>query len=102
MAQLLHDLLLRNRFILNPNLEGGVFGKQNQYGFVVIAACGIAHCNGNISGIFEQAFGLLQDPNAEFSWKVKWSELRITEAQVTRNPLVSDLPELLAVCDNYN
>ena len=74
----------------------------NQYGFVVIAACGIAHCNGNISGIFEQAFGLLQDPNAEFSWKVKWSELRITEAQVTRNPLVSDLPELLAVCDNYN
>jgi Domain of unknown function (DUF4518) len=72
---------------------------MNRYGFVVIAVCGTSHQQGNCEGIFEQAFGLLQDPSAQCSWKIKWTELRISRMSVRQPPSVSDLPELMAICD---
>lgn len=67
---------------------------------VVIGVCGTAHQFENCSGIFEQVFGLIQDPAVEFHWRVKWSELRITQVAVNRLPCLRDLPELQAICDN--
>ena len=94
------ELILQYGLILNPNLtRDGVLEKQNAYGFVVIAVCGTFYQQGVCGGIFEQAFGLLRDPAAEFRWKVKWSDLRITRIAVSQVPCVRDLPELQAVCD---
>ena len=101
VANLLQMVLCEQRLLFNPNLTiEGVREKKSAHGFVVIAVCGTVFHQGNCSGIFEQAFGLLQDPSAEFSWLIKWSQLRITQANVTKFPCVSDLPELLALCDN--
>jgi len=101
VENLLKELLIQHSFILNPNLtDGGVKEKQNQYGLVIIAVCGTLYLNGNCSGIFEQAFGMVRDPSVEFRWRIKWSDLRITEATVNKVPCVTDLPELLSICEN--
>ena len=101
MANLLQILLCQHGFLLNPNLSlNGIRERKNPHGMVVVGVCGTAHQYDNCSGIFEQVFGLLQDPNADFHWKIKWSELRITQAAVNRLPCVNDLPELQAICDN--
>ena len=87
--------------MLNPNLNcGGVYGKQNQFGFVIVAVCGSVFKSGDCVGVFEHVFGLLQDPSSQFRWKIKWNELRVTQATISQMPCISDLPELLAICDN--
>jgi len=99
--KLFKQLLVQHNLILNPNLsDGGVGEKQNAHGLVVIAVCGVCYVNGNCSGIFEQAFGMVRDPAAEFRWRIKWSDLRVTQAVVNNVPCISDLPELLSICNN--
>ena len=100
-ANLLQILLCQHGFLLNPNLSSnGVRERKDPHGMVIIGVCGTAHQFENCSGIFEQVFGLLQDPSVEFHWRIKWSELRITQATVNRLPCLTDLPELQAICDN--
>lgn len=100
-SALFHVLLCQHSLLLNPNLScEGIREKKSPHGFTVIGVCGTVHREGNCSGIFEQVFGLLQDPAANFSWRIKWSELRITQAAVSRLPCVNDLPELQAICDS--
>ena len=95
------QLLVQHNLILNPNLsDEGIREKENAHGLVVIAVCGTSYINGNISGIFEQAFGMVRDPSADFRWKIEWSELRITQAVVNNMPCIIDLPELLSICKN--
>lgn len=98
---MLTELLWGQQLFLNPNLNGGgVVGRLSRHGLAVVAVCGTTHQTNSCNGIFEQAFGLLQDPSSEFSWKIKWSQLRITRASVQREPQVTDLPDLMAICDN--
>ncbi|XP_032783095.1 uncharacterized protein C3orf38 homolog [Daphnia magna] len=100
-SHLLQILLCQHGFLLNPNLSpNGVKERKDPHGMVIIGVCGTAHQYENCSGIFEQVFGLLQDPHVDFHWRIKWSELRITQAAVNRLPCVSDLPELQAICDD--
>lgn len=100
-GSLLHRVLSHHGLLLNPNLSvEGVREKKSPHGFVIIGVCGTVHQQANCSGIFEQVFGLLQDPSAEFRWRIKWTEVRITQAIVNKIPCVNDLPELLALCDN--
>ncbi len=91
-------LLCQHGFLLNPNLSSnGVRERKDPHGMVIIGVCGTAHQYDNCSGIFEQVFGLVQDPHQDFNWKIKWSELRITQATVNRLPCLNDLPELQAL-----
>ncbi|EFX74063.1 hypothetical protein DAPPUDRAFT_307503 [Daphnia pulex] len=97
-ANLLQMLLCQHGFLLNPNLSSnGVRERKDPHGMVIIGVCGTAHQYDNCSGIFEQVFGLVQDPHQDFNWKIKWSELRITQATVNRLPCLNDLPELQAL-----
>ncbi|XP_062132358.1 uncharacterized protein C3orf38 homolog [Drosophila sulfurigaster albostrigata] len=64
-------------FYFNPNLtHTGVQGRIDVYGHVVVLCCGTLHTGDRSVGVFECAFGLLRDPNADNNWKpkkFKWS-----------------------------
>ncbi|EDV50010.1 uncharacterized protein C3orf38 homolog isoform X1 [Drosophila erecta] len=59
-------------FYFNPNLtHAGIQGRMDYYGQFVVICCGTLHSRDSCVGIFECAFGLLQDPFADNNWKPK-------------------------------
>ncbi|KAH8297689.1 hypothetical protein KR054_005658 [Drosophila jambulina] len=59
-------------FHFNPNLtHGGIQGRMDAYGQVVVLCCGTLHTAERSVGVFECAFGLLRDPYADNNWKPK-------------------------------
>ncbi|XP_063910831.1 uncharacterized protein C3orf38 homolog [Zophobas morio] len=73
-------LLLRMNFnlVFNPNLSaGGVQGRVDPHGLVLVLVCGTLHAQGACVGIFEQVFGLVRDPQVSNNWKIKMSEINL-------------------------
>ncbi|KAH8303833.1 hypothetical protein KR018_008992 [Drosophila ironensis] len=97
-------------FIFNPNLtHAGVQGRMNAYGHVMVLACGTLHTELTSVGVFECAFGLVQDPRLKANWKPKHfkfllkSELRPPEMhRLTASETLQEALELPAPSDDLD
>ncbi|XP_034658408.1 uncharacterized protein C3orf38 homolog [Drosophila subobscura] len=59
-------------FQFNPNLtHGGIQGRMDSYGQVLVLSCGTLHTTESCVGVFECVFVLLRDPYSENNWKPK-------------------------------
>ncbi|XP_022221772.2 uncharacterized protein C3orf38 homolog [Drosophila obscura] len=59
-------------FLFNPNLtHGGIQGRMDSYGQVLVLSCGTLHTTESCVGVFECVFALLRDPYSENNWKPK-------------------------------
>ncbi|XP_017135674.1 uncharacterized protein C3orf38 homolog isoform X1 [Drosophila miranda] len=59
-------------FVFNPNLtHGGIQGRMDSYGQVLVLSCGTLHTTESCVGVFECVFALLRDPYSENNWKPK-------------------------------
>ena len=70
-----------------PNLEvGGVVGKMNAHGLVLVHVCGTVHRPSEILGLFEQRFGLVKDPSMQLNWRVKFTNLCLQAGAAVGTP----------------
>ena len=77
--------------LLNPNLsERGIQTLCDSYGRKVIIVAGTIH-HGDSIGLFEQHFGLVRDPTADFSWKIKFTRIAF---QFSDSPQIQQEPIL--------
>ena len=72
---------VQNTYHLNfaPNLDTGVMALKSPHGLVRILSCGSLHCKGNFLGIFEQEFGVVQNPTDK-NWKIFTTKLNLKAA----------------------
>uniref|UniRef100_D3TQS7 H cysteine-type endopeptidase n=1 Tax=Glossina morsitans morsitans TaxID=37546 RepID=D3TQS7_GLOMM len=93
-TSLLHILSqVKNQFgfFYNPNLSyGGVQGRIEKHGMVLVLACGTLHTQHECVGIFECVFGLLRDPFADNNWKAKRIQLRLRSTAAPSIPSLED------------
>ncbi|KAG8225407.1 hypothetical protein J437_LFUL004607 [Ladona fulva] len=75
----------------HPNLtNNGVYGKKNHYGLVLVLICGTLHKENSCCGVFEQLFGLIEDPGTN-NWKIKFTELKMKSASnISQPPSILD------------
>lgn len=76
VSEKLHHLVQSEKIYFNPFVEG-VQGQLNAYGLVRVSTGGTVHRYSQCIGIFEQSFGLIQDPNMGNNWKIKFTELKM-------------------------
>ncbi|KAI9589954.1 uncharacterized protein C3orf38 homolog [Glossina fuscipes] len=88
-------------FFYNPNLShGGVQGRMDIHGMVLVLACGTLHSQHGCVGVFECVFGLLRDPFAGNNWKAKSIQLWLRSKDAPSIPSLEgsdSLREILAL-----
>ncbi|XP_064620136.1 uncharacterized protein C3orf38 homolog [Lineus longissimus] len=64
--------------LFHPNTVGnGVKGFSEAHGLTVVMVCGSVHQDNICVGLFEQRFGLIQDPLMENNYRVKYTDLNL-------------------------
>jgi hypothetical protein len=77
VVQVICNTKTQHNLYFSPNLShGGVKGKADDYGLVMVVASGTLHQPGRCVGVFEQLFGLVRDPFAG-NWKIKHTKLHL-------------------------
>lgn len=84
-------LVCEEGVLLNPNLsERGIQTLCDAYGRKVVIVAGTVH-HGDSIGLFEQHFGLVRDPAADFSWKIKFTRIAFlfnNNSQIQQEPIL--------------
>ena len=63
----------------NPNTSReGTQGAETAHGVMLIKVCGTVHKQANVVGVFEQHFKLIRDPGMANNWRVKSTNLGLT------------------------
>ena len=88
VSEKLHKVVKTEKLQFNPFVEG-VKGQMNAYGLVRVTIGGTVLRFSQCIGIFEQSFGLIQDPNLNNNWKIKFTELKMKagENQIEGQPV---------------
>ncbi|XP_045460030.1 uncharacterized protein C3orf38 homolog [Harmonia axyridis] len=84
---------VKNQFNLffNPNLmEECLKTQMDPHGLVSIIVGGTLHINSVCVGVFEQMFALARDPTSENNWKIKRTDLRLTNGSRLGNSEIED------------
>ncbi|XP_069492874.1 uncharacterized protein C3orf38 homolog [Ambystoma mexicanum] len=88
-------LVREENLLLYPNLDsGGVKSADSPHGLVVVAVAGTVHRGTLCLGIFEQIFGLIRDPHAEHSFKIKFVNLKIVGQKSLRPEALLSKPKI--------
>lgn len=100
------NLVTTEELLLNFN-QTGIKGQMDAYGLARVTAGGTVHRFAQCVGIFEQAFGLIRDPEMENNWKIKFTELKLrahNQALQGQNiqAVVSSEPSTLALLHQTN
>uniref|UniRef100_A0A1B0DQT1 Uncharacterized protein n=1 Tax=Phlebotomus papatasi TaxID=29031 RepID=A0A1B0DQT1_PHLPP len=79
-------------FTFNPNINhSGVQGRINPHGLVFVVCCGTLHVTNRWVGIFESAFGLVQDPSTgPNNWKCKQVKIELRSTQQQSLPTLQE------------
>ena len=78
----------------NPNnCVDGVQGHIDPHGLVSVKTCGTLHNATACCGIFNQKFGLIRDPFANNSWKIKFTEAVLVSKTVSEIPRLNQLTD---------
>uniref|UniRef100_A0A7G3ALJ8 Putative h cysteine-type endopeptidase n=1 Tax=Lutzomyia longipalpis TaxID=7200 RepID=A0A7G3ALJ8_LUTLO len=79
-------------FTFNPNVQhAGVQGRISPHGLVIVVACGTLHIGNRWVGVFESAFGLVQDPSAGPNhWKCKHLKIELRSTQQESLPTLQE------------
>lgn len=81
----------RENLLFNPNCDhGGMMVKVNPHGLVVVVVCGTVHRENQCLGVFDQMFGLIQDPHLGNNYKIKISKMKLTATSVSNLPRLTD------------
>ena len=83
VAQRLQALVREEDLQLMPNTDDD--GRRlniysDIHGLKVVVACGTIHKGASPVGVFEQNFGVVQDPNAENKWRIQFMNLMLKGA----------------------
>ncbi|KAK9877233.1 hypothetical protein WA026_016979 [Henosepilachna vigintioctopunctata] len=82
---------LQNDLFFNPNIsEEGLKAQMDPHGLVMVIVCGTLHSKSVCVGVFEQMFALARDPFAENNWKIKRSDLRLKNSNITTPSILCD------------
>lgn len=80
---------LKNQYnlLFNPNLmKDSLKSHMDCHGLVVVFVGGTLHENSVCVGVFEQMFALARDPLAENNWKIKKTDIRLTNVTNRATP----------------
>ncbi|XP_059612544.1 uncharacterized protein C3orf38 [Phlebotomus argentipes] len=78
-------------FNFNPNISSsGVQGRIDLHGLVFVISCGTLHIANRWVGVFESAFGLVQDPAGLNNWKCKHIKIALRSTQKESLPTLQD------------
>ncbi|XP_046400605.1 uncharacterized protein C3orf38 homolog [Ischnura elegans] len=91
VVRLFLDMKSRYNVYFHPNVSrNGVHGKKDPHGLVLVLSCGTLHKHDVCCGVFEQMFGLIEDPSTN-NWKIKFTELKLKNSDnVYHPPSISD------------
>ena len=96
-AQRLCALVKEEQLLLNPNLTPeGIKGKSDPHGLMQVLVCGSVHQKQSPIGIFEQQFGLIQEP-ATNKWKIKFTNLKFRTQHTDRMPTLEQTRDVLPI-----
>jgi hypothetical protein len=88
--QRLSAFIREEGLLFHPNTVGnGVKGYSEPHGLTVVMVCGSVHQENICVGLFEQRFGLIQDPLMKNNYRVKYTDLNL------RNPNSNPGPQCL-------
>ena len=98
VSKRLLSFIVEERIVFNPNIEPvGVQWLVEPHGLRVVMACGTLHQCGNLVGIFEQQFGIAQDPFMENSWKIRYTYLKMKSDITASMPSLETTRRVLAL-----
>ncbi|KAG1653099.1 hypothetical protein GQR58_003747 [Nymphon striatum] len=81
VSSTLVKLMTTHKLYLNPNLSDEVVqAEMESHGLIAIMIRGTVIQSNVCIGVFDQSFGLIQDPSAGNSWKVKFTKLKLQSA----------------------
>ncbi|XP_065060272.1 uncharacterized protein C3orf38 homolog [Rhopilema esculentum] len=64
--------------LFNPNMSSeGVRSEMSHHGLLAVKSAGTIHKSSSVVGLYEQTFGLIQDPLTGGNWKIKNTKLQI-------------------------
>lgn len=99
VVRLFHKVKSQYMIYFHPNLsENGVHGKKNYHGLVLVLACGTLHKDNLCCGVFEQLFGLIEDPSTN-NWKIKFTEVKLKNTNDVCNPPTLCTTQLLKLME---
>ncbi|XP_071449826.1 uncharacterized protein C3orf38 homolog [Hetaerina americana] len=86
VVRLFLDMKSKYSVYFHPNMSrNGVHGRKDPHGLVLVLACGTLHKYDMCCGVFEQLFGLIEDPSTN-NWKIKFTELKLKNSDNVYHP----------------
>lgn len=98
VAHRLREMVMSHSLQFCPNIDkgkGGYRGQCNPAGQRLVMVCGTLHAQGNIVGAFEQQFGLVRDPDADFNFRIKFTKIKLMAGHPNQQPTLALTEKLM-------
>ena len=89
--------------LFNANVDsGGVMGFATPHGLKIFLVCGTLHKDGDVVGVFAQQFGLVRNPDRDFNWNIKFTNLKLIAGRPTGLPTLQSPGNMLPLQHSGN
>jgi len=72
------NLMQTELLIFCPNIDAnGIMSIGTSHGLKIFLVCGTLHKEGNTVGVFAEQFGLVRNPDRQFNWNIRFTNLKL-------------------------